>query len=173
RFDVSATLRSMARVIPASALGDCFEIASRPSVKGRGRKTKVSAVLPSRRRGRGLDSMTHNHLVRLKSRPRGVATRGNFTLAKEPIPPLRDGEIAIDTKFISLDPAMRGWMSEAKSYVPPVGLGDVMRANAAGHVVPLRTANFAEGDAVVGVFGVQSHPVVDGKLVLKVDTRQA
>jgi NADPH-dependent curcumin reductase CurA len=51
--------------------------------------------------------MTHNHLVRLKSRPRGLATRDNFTLAKEPIPDLRDGEIAVETKFISLDPAMR------------------------------------------------------------------
>lgn len=117
--------------------------------------------------------MTQNHLVRLKSRPRGLATRDNFTLAREPIPPLRDGEIAIETRFISLDPAMRGWMSEGKSYVPPVGLGDVMRAYAAGHVVASRHAGFAAGDAVVGLFGLQSHPVVDGKLALKVDTHQA
>jgi NADPH-dependent curcumin reductase CurA len=116
--------------------------------------------------------MTHNHLVRLKSRPRGLAVRDNFTLAKEPIPDLREGEIAIETRFISLDPAMRGWMSDAKSYVPPVVLGDVMRAYAAGHVVASRHANFAAGDTVVGLFGVQSHPVVDGKMALKVDTRQ-
>ena len=117
--------------------------------------------------------MTHNHLVRLKSRPRGLAARDNFTLAREPIPDLRGGEIAIETRFISLDPAMRGWMSDAKSYVPPVVLGDVMRAYAAGHVVASRHANFATGDAVVGLFGVQSHPAVDGKMALKVDTRQA
>ena len=117
--------------------------------------------------------MTHNHLVRLKSRPRGMATRDNFTLAREPVPDLREGEIAIETKFISLDPAMRGWMSEGKSYVPPVELGAVMRAYAAGHVVASRQANFVVGDAVVGLFGVQSHPVVDGKMALKVDTRQA
>ena len=117
--------------------------------------------------------MAHNHLVRLKSRPRGMATRDNFTVASEPIPPLRDGEIAIETKFISLDPAMRGWMSDAKSYVPPVVLGDVMRAYAAGHVVASRHANFGAGDAVIGLFGVQSHPVVDGKLAVKVDTHQA
>ena len=117
--------------------------------------------------------MDHNHLVRLKSRPRGMATRDDFTLAKESIPELREGEIAIETRFISLDPAMRGWMSDAKSYVPPIALGDVMRAYAAGHVVASRLANFAAGDAVVGLFGVQSHPVVDGKMALKVDTRQA
>jgi hypothetical protein len=117
--------------------------------------------------------MTQNHTVRLKSRPRGLATRDNFTLAKEPIPDLRDGEIAIETRFISLDPAMRGWMSDAKSYVPPVALGDVMRAYAAGDVVASRHENFVAGDAVVGLFGVQSHPVVDAKMVLKVDTHQA
>jgi hypothetical protein len=102
-----------------------------------------------------------------------MATRDNFTVATEPIPPLRDGEIAVETTFVSLDPAMRGWMSDAKSYVPPVVLGDVMRAYAAGHVVASRHANFVAGDAVVGLFGVQSHPVVDGKLAVKVDTHQA
>jgi NADPH-dependent curcumin reductase CurA len=117
--------------------------------------------------------MTHNHLIRLKSRPRGMATRDNFTTATEPVPSLRDGELAIETKFISLDPAMRGWMSDAKSYVPPVVLGEVMRAYAAGHVAASRHPSFGVGDAVVGLFGVQSHPVVDGKMALKVDTRQA
>jgi NADPH-dependent curcumin reductase CurA len=117
--------------------------------------------------------MNHNRLVRLKSRPSGLATRDNFTIATEPIPPLRDGEIAIETKFISLDPAMRGWMNQGKSYVAPVGLGDVMRAYAAGHVVASRHMGLRAGDAVVGLFGVQSHPVVDGTLALKVDPRQA
>ena len=106
--------------------------------------------------------MNSNRLVRLKSRPRAMATRENFVIDTEPVPSLRDGEIEIDTKFVSLDPAMRGWMSEGKSYAAPVGLGDVMRAYAAGHVVASRHADFREGDAVVGVFGVQSHPVVDG-----------
>jgi len=117
--------------------------------------------------------MTNNHLVRLKSRPRGLATRDNFTIVKEPVQPLRSGEIAVETAFVSVDPAMRGWMNEGKSYVPPVELGDVMRAYAAGHVVDSRHAGFAAGDSVVGLFGVQSHPVVDGDVALKVDTRQA
>ena len=117
--------------------------------------------------------MTQNRLVRLKSRPRGLPTRDNFTVTEEPVRPLQGGEIAVATKFISLDPAMRGWMNEGKSYIPPVGLGDVMRAYAAGDVVASRHADFRAGDAVTGVFGVQSHAVVDGKLALKVDTRQA
>ena len=117
--------------------------------------------------------MTQNHLVRLKSRPRGLATRDNFTVAKEPVRPLKDGEIAVETKFISLDPAMRGWMNEGRSYVPPVGLGDVMRAFAVGNVVDSRHAALRAGDAVMGLFGVQSHAVVDGNLALKVDPRQA
>jgi NADPH-dependent curcumin reductase CurA len=66
--------------------------------------------------------MNPNRLVRLKSRPRGMATRENFIIDTEPVPPLRDGEIEIDTKFVSLDPATRGWMSEGKSYVAPVAL---------------------------------------------------
>jgi NADPH-dependent curcumin reductase CurA len=117
--------------------------------------------------------MTQNRLVRLNSRPRGLPTRDNFTVAEEPIRAPQDGEIAVETKFISLDPAMRGWMNEGKSYVPPVGLGDVMRAYAAGNVVASRHADFRAGDAVTGLFGVQSHAVVDGKLAQKVDTRQA
>jgi NADPH-dependent curcumin reductase CurA len=117
--------------------------------------------------------MPNNRVVRLKSRPRGAATRDNFTIATEPVPPLGDGEVAIETKFVSLDPAMRGWMSEGKSYVAPVALGDVMRAYAAGNVVTSRHADLREGDAVAGLFGVQSHPVVHGARALKVDTRQA
>ena len=117
--------------------------------------------------------MNPNRLVRLKSRPRGMATRDDFIIDTEPVPSLRDSEIEIDTKFVSLDPAMRGWMSEGKSYIGPVGLGDVMRAYAAGHVAASRHADFREGDAVVGVFGVQSRPVIDGARALKVDTRQA
>ena len=117
--------------------------------------------------------MSQNRLVRLKSRPRGLPTRDNFTVAEEPIRELQDGEIAVETKFISLDPAMRGWMNEGKSYAPPVGLGDVMRAFAAGNVVASRHADFRPGDAVTGLFGVQTHAIVSGKLAQKVDTDQA
>jgi NADPH-dependent curcumin reductase CurA len=68
---------------------------------------------------------------------------------------------------------MRGWMNEGKSYIRPVGIGEVMRAGAAGTVVASRLAGFREGDAVVGTFGVQEYAISDGKGVSKVDTRVA
>jgi NADPH-dependent curcumin reductase CurA len=102
-----------------------------------------------------------------------MPTRDDFTIAHEPVAEPAEGQIAVESRFVSLDPAMRGWMNDGKSYVPPVGLGDIMRAYASGHVVASRHPNFRVGDAVAGVFGVQSRPVVDGKLALKVNEQQA
>jgi NADPH-dependent curcumin reductase CurA len=71
--------------------------------------------------------------------------------------------------YVSLDPAMRGWMNEGRSYVEPVGIGDVMRAGGVGRVIASKNPGFAEGDHVVGMFGVQEYALSDGKGVLKVD----
>ena len=117
--------------------------------------------------------MNQNRTLRLKSRPQGMAAHDNFTIQDEPAAPLREGQIEIDVKFISLDPAMRGWMNDARSYVPPVGLGEIMRAYAAGYVIASKHANFKAGDAVMGLFGVQSRAVVDGKLANKINAGQA
>lgn len=117
--------------------------------------------------------MTVNRVVRLKSRPRGMVVRDDFAIADEPVPALADGQILVETRFISLDPAMRGWMNDAKSYVAPVGLGGVMRAYTAGIVAQSRHPDFKPGDAVTGLFGVQSHAAVDAKQALKVNTDQA
>ena len=67
------------------------------------------------------------------------------------------------TKLISLDPAMRGWLNDARSYVPPVGIGEVMRAGSIIEVTESNHPKFAVGDHVVGTFGVQSHVVTDGR----------
>ena len=67
------------------------------------------------------------------------------------------GELRVKVDYISLDPAMRGWMNDAKSYVAPVGLGDVMRAYAAGIVEASNNPDFKPGDAVQGLFGVQRY----------------
>jgi len=75
--------------------------------------------------------------------------------------------------YISLDPAMRGWMNDGRSYVPPVGIGEVMRAGAAGRVIESRNPDFAVGDTVTGLFGVQEYAIADGKAVTKVDTKFA
>jgi NADPH-dependent curcumin reductase CurA len=114
-----------------------------------------------------------NRVCRLARRVQGPVTRDTFDIHEEPDAPLADGELRIATNFISLDPAMRGWINDERSYVPPVGLGEVMRAYSAGTVVETRNAKFAVGDTVTGVLGVQSHPVSDGKRLMRADTALA
>ena len=117
--------------------------------------------------------MTMNTVVKLARRPQGHVSREDFTITQEPLAELNDGEIRVATQYISLDPAMRGWMNDAKSYVPPVGLGETMRAFAAGTVEASRNPKFKEGDTVSGLIGAQSHAVSDGQNVVKADTSLA
>ena len=117
--------------------------------------------------------MTMNTVVKLARRPQGHVSREDFTITHEPLAELNDGEIRVATQYISLDPAMRGWMNDAKSYVPPVGLGETMRAFAAGTVEASRNPKFKEGDTVSGLIGAQSHAVSDGQNVVKADTSLA
>jgi NADPH-dependent curcumin reductase len=114
-----------------------------------------------------------NRVVRLKRRPAGQVAADDFAILDEPLAEPKDGEIRVRIAYVSLDPAMRGWISEGRSYVEPVAVGDVMRAYAAGHVELSRNPRFAVGDAVTGLLGVQSHAVSDGRGVIKVDERLA
>ncbi|HEY3738518.1 MAG TPA: NADP-dependent oxidoreductase [Bryobacteraceae bacterium] len=115
-------------------------------------------------------SNTVNHQIRLASRPVGLPTAANWQLTEEPIPSASDGQIVIKILYNSLDPAMRGWMVDRKSYVPPVGIGDVMRAGAVGRVIESKNPKFAVGDSVSGMFGIQEYALSDGRGVTKVDT---
>lgn len=114
-----------------------------------------------------------NRQFRLARRPVGLPVREDWNLTTEPVPAPAEGQFVVKVDYISLDPAMRGWMNEGKSYIPPVGLGEVMRAGAAGTVLESRHPGFQAGDAVSGGFGVQEYAVSDGKGVVKVDTRLA
>src|SRR5713101_8030178 len=114
-----------------------------------------------------------NHQFRLAARPVGLPKRTDWTYTEQPAPEPNEGELLVKVLYISLDPAMRGWMNEGKSYVPPVGIGEVMRALALGRVIESRNPKFAAGDFVSGSFGVQEYAVSDGKGVFKVDTRMA
>jgi NADPH-dependent curcumin reductase CurA len=116
---------------------------------------------------------TSNRVVRLKKRPVGEVKPDDFAIVEEPLAEPQDGEIRVRIDYVSLDPAMRGWIAEGRSYVEPVALGDIMRAYAAGHVELSRNPKFGIGDAVTGLLGVQSHAISNGKGVLKVDDRQA
>jgi NADPH-dependent curcumin reductase len=119
----------------------------------------------------GSDQTTElvNHAFRLASRPIGLPTRENWELTEEPLREPGEGEAVVKVLYISLDPAMRGWMSDMPSYIPPVGIGDVMRALAVGKVVDSRHEGFEPGDYVSGLLGVQEFAVVDARGLNKVD----
>jgi NADPH-dependent curcumin reductase CurA len=112
-----------------------------------------------------------NHQFKLAKRPVGMVQRSDFEYAEAPVAEPGEGEVLIKILYISLDPAMRGWMNEGKSYVPPVGIGEVMRAGAVGRVIASRDSNVAVGDHVVGVLGVQEYAVAKAKGLTKVDPK--
>jgi NADPH-dependent curcumin reductase CurA len=114
-----------------------------------------------------------NHRFTLAARPVGMPKRSDWNYAAEPIPELADGQLLIKILYVSLDPAMRGWMNEGKSYVPPVGIGEVMRAGGLGRVVQSKNPAFAVGDHVYGMLGVQQFAVNAGKGLTKVDPKLA
>jgi NADPH-dependent curcumin reductase CurA len=106
----------------------------------------------------------------LASRPQGRPTAENFRVETGPIPTPADGEVLVQVKFLSLDPYMRGRMSDAKSYAEPVPVGQVMEGGTVAEVLESRDANFRQGDIVLAYAGWQSHAVVKGKALRKVDT---
>jgi NADPH-dependent curcumin reductase CurA len=112
-----------------------------------------------------------NHQFKLARRPVGMVQRSDFEYTQAPVAEPGEGEVLVKILYISLDPAMRGWMNEGKSYVPPVGIGEVMRAGALGRVITSRDPNIAVGDHVVGVLGVQEYAVAKGKGLTKVDPK--
>ncbi len=104
-----------------------------------------------------------NHQFRLAARPEGMPKQSDWDFTEEAVPDPAEGELLVKVLYISLDPAMRGWMNEGKSYVPPVAIGEVMRAIDVGQVVATRNPDFAEGDFVTGLFGVQQYALAKGE----------
>ncbi len=98
-----------------------------------------------------------NLQYRLAARPVGMPKDSDWQQTSEPVREIADGEIVVKTLYLSLDPAMRGWMNDAKSYIRPVGIGDVMRAGGIGVVVASKSPQFAVGDVVSGGTGVQTY----------------
>ncbi|KAF1029833.1 MAG: NADPH-dependent curcumin reductase [Burkholderia plantarii] len=112
----------------------------------------------------------HNRQILLAARPTGAAGLEHFSLVETPLAPLADGEVRVRNHFLSLDPYMRGRMSDAKSYAAPQPIGEVMIGATAGEVIESRHAGFAVGDRVIGMFGWQTHGTSDGTGLQKVDT---
>ena len=114
-----------------------------------------------------------NRQFLLTKRPVGAATRDTFTYQQVPVGQPKEGQILVKNQYLSLDPAMRGWMNEGKSYIPPVGLGDVMRALGVGQVIASAHPDFAVGDYVNGALGVQDYFLGEPRGFYKVDPKLA
>ncbi len=110
-----------------------------------------------------------NTRILLASRPVGLPTRENWQIERPDTGKPGDGEFLAEVLYISLDPAMRGWINEGKSYIEPVGVGDVMRAGGVARIIESRHPGFEVGDHVVGISGTQKYWISDGQGVSKVD----
>jgi len=116
-----------------------------------------------------------NRQILLASRPEGEPTADNFKLVESTLPTLEAGQVLVRHHYLSLDPYMRGRMSEAKSYATPQPLNKVMQGATVGEVVESNNAFFKPGDKVLGMGGWQEYALVDGGqrgVLQKVDTRQ-
>jgi NADPH-dependent curcumin reductase CurA len=113
--------------------------------------------------------MSSSRALHLVARPDGLPKDADFELRARDDAPLGDGQIRVAVRYLSIDPAMRVWMSEAKSYWPPVALGEVMRAGGIGEVVESRNDKFPVGTWVSGMTGVQDAFVSDGKGMQRFD----
>ena len=107
-----------------------------------------------------------NRRVVLRERPIGVPQADRFQLDEAPAPQPADGQILVRNHYLSVDPAMRGWLSDKASYADPIAVGDVMRAFAVGEVVSSRHPDFAPGDRLMGLFGWQEQAAVGPEAVM-------
>jgi NADPH-dependent curcumin reductase CurA len=114
-----------------------------------------------------------NRQYRLAARPVGLPKKSDWEFVSEPARDPGEGEVLVGTKYLSLDPAMRGWMNEGKSYIAPVKLGDVMRAGGVGEVMDSHAEGFLPGDFVSGPLGIQSFSTVRARDLVKIDPQLA
>jgi len=106
---------------------------------------------------------THNRQVQLASRPVGIPQADHFSIVSVPLPHLQPGELLVRNEFLSIDPAMRGWVNAVANYSEPVAIGAPMRSFACGTVVASRHPGYAEGDVVMGMLGWQEYAITDGR----------
>ena len=106
--------------------------------------------------------MTSFRAVRLAQRPTGLPSTDTWAIQAEELPTLSAGEFAVKIEYISLDPAMRGWLDDRPSYLPPVEIGAIMRAGSVGTVTDSLNPRFPVGAQVVGTFGATEIAISDG-----------
>jgi len=108
-----------------------------------------------------------NRQVRLKSRPTSIPQADNFEIVTASLPDIADGQFLVRNEYLSVEPAMRGWVSAGANYSAPVGIGEVMRAFSAGTIIASRHPNYHEGDSVMGMLGWQEYAVSDGSTITR------
>jgi len=106
-------------------------------------------------------------------RPTGAADDSTWELVSNPIPEIEEGQMLIKQHYVSLDPAMRGWMNNSKSYIAPMEIGSVMRAGSVGEIIESKHSKFKVGQYVAGTGGVQQYTVTDGEGYYPVDPKMA
>ena len=106
-----------------------------------------------------------NQQVILSSRPVGIPQATHFQVKATAVPELRQGEFLVRNQFLSVEPAMRGWVNAVANYSNPVEIGEVMRAFSAGEVIASRHPGYVEGDKVMGMLGWQEYAVTDGRTI--------
>jgi len=114
-----------------------------------------------------------NKQVLLASRPRGSVTEENFRIVDAPVATPASGEVLVKNEWLSLDPYMRGRMSDAKSYVPPSPIGEVMVGQTVGEVIESQDPRFKPGDRVLTQLGWQLYGVAKGSELTPIDVKRA
>jgi NADPH-dependent curcumin reductase CurA len=108
-----------------------------------------------------------NRQVRLVSRPTGIAQAENFAIRETPVAPPAEGQILVRNTFLSVEPAMRGWIADRGNYSAPMAIGSVMRALAVGEIVESRHPDYRAGEVVTGWFGWQELATVEASAVIR------
>jgi len=109
------------------------------------------------------ESLT-NGQWRLRRRPEGMVRESDFEYAEVPVRELREGEALVRNLYLAFEPAMRGWIEDAPSYLPPVELGAVMRASSVGQVIASKNPEHPKGQLVSGMLGWQQYAIAPGEL---------
>ena len=104
----------------------------------------------------------NNRQLILHSRPKGLLAPGDLQLIESLLPELKDGQVLAKVRYLSIDPTMRIWMADIDQYMPPVAIGEVMRAFGFAEVVESRNAEYKKGERLVGLTGLQEYVVIDG-----------
>jgi hypothetical protein len=125
------------------------------------------------RRGERNFQMTMNRQVLLARRPQGAVQEQDFSIVDLPMPALSEGDVLVRNDWLSLDPYMRGRMNDVKSYVPAVGIGEVMVGQTVGEIVESRDPALAVGDVVLSSLGWQRYGRAKPRELMKIDTRRA